>query len=219
MAEKRGAQRSRRASDDIVDRLRTMIVTLQLAPGSVVTEASLCELLGCSRTPLREALQTLAADRLVVATPQRGVSIAELSVIDYGHILEATLAVDRQVVRIAAERIDDERLAKLDELLEASDVARASGDRMGSADADWQLHCEIAEATGNPFLVDVSAGLHRLASRFVYYVYGRASGAESGALDDHRVIVEALRAHDPDRAEQAAADHYRNARNRMRAAL
>jgi DNA-binding GntR family transcriptional regulator len=219
MATQSGAQRSRRASDDIVDRLRTMIVTLELAPGSVVTEAYLCGLLGCSRTPLREALQTLAADRLVVATPQRGVSIAELSVIDYGHILEATLAVDSQVVRLAAERIDAERLARLDEILVASATALASGDRMGSADADWELHREIAEATGNPFLVDVSASLHRLAARFVYYVFGRANDAESGALDDHRVIVDALRAHDADGAEQAAVDHYRNARNRMRAAL
>ena len=211
--------RSRRASEDIVDRLRTMIVTLELAPGSVVTEAYLCDLLGCSRTPLREALQTLAADRLVVATPQRGVSIAELSVIDYGHILEATLAVDSQVVRLAAERIDDKRLSRLDEILAVSEEAIASGDRKCSADADWDLHREIAEATANPFLVDVSASLHRLASRFVYYVFGRTSGAESGALDDHKAIIAALRAHDPDVAEQAAVAHYRNARNRMRAAL
>lgn len=211
--------RSRRASEDIVDRLRSMIVTLELAPGSVVTEAYLCELLGCSRTPLREALQTLAADRLVVATPQRGVSIAELSVIDYGHILEATLAVDSQVVKLAAERIDDESLARLDEILVASETAIASGDRKGSAEADWELHRDIARATANPFLVDVSASLHRLASRFVFYVFGRTSGAESGALDDHRAIVAALRAHDPSAAEQAAIDHYRNARDRMRAAL
>jgi DNA-binding GntR family transcriptional regulator len=219
MTTRSATKRPRRASDDIVERLRKMIVTLELAPGSVVTEAFLCELLGCSRTPLREALQTLAADRLVVATPQRGVSIAELSIIDYGHILEASLAVDRPVVMLAAERIDDTRLQRLTEILAASAEACASGDRVGSADADWALHSEIARATENPFLVDVSASLHRLAVRFVYYVYGKATGAELAALDDHRTIVAALSAHDPVAAEQAIIEHFGNARDRMRAAL
>lgn len=196
-----------------------MIVRLELAPGSVVTEAYLCELLGCSRTPLREALQTLAADRLVVATPQRGVSIAELSVIDYGHILEATLAVDSQVLRLAAERITEEQLERLDQILVDSTHACEKGDLAASADLDWDLHHEIAEATGNPFLVDVSETLHRLAARFVYYVFGKETSADQGALDDHREIVAALRAHDTDEAERSAVRHYHNARQRMRAAL
>ena len=196
-----------------------MIVTLELAPGSVVTEVYLCELLGCSRTPLREALQTLAADRLVVATPQRGVSIAELSIIDYGRILEASVAVDRPVVMLAAERISAARLERLTEILAVAEEACSSGDRVGSADADWALHSEISKATENPFLVDISASLHRLAVRFVYYVYGKATGAETAAMDDHRNIIAALAAHDPVAAEQAIIDHYRNARDRMRAAL
>lgn len=206
-----------RASEAIVDRLRKLIVTLELAPGSVVTETYLCELLGCSRTPLREALQKLASEHLVVATPRRGVSIAELSIIDFGHMLEAIYGLERQIARLAAERIDDDGRSRMTALL--TEAEAADGDIARSAELDWEFHHELAAATGNPYLMESSDTLHRLSMRFVFLGFRRAAGATRGALDDHRAIVAALTERDPDAAEKAVAEHCAHGRDRMRAAL
>ena len=79
----------KRASDNILDELRRMIVMLELPPGAVYTEVQLADLLQCSRTPLREALSRLERERLVNRSPHRGLSIAELSMVDLGPLLEA----------------------------------------------------------------------------------------------------------------------------------
>ena len=67
-----------------------MIITLELAPGTAITEESLAALLNCSRTPVREALELLARAHFVVATPRRGVSAAELRLVDSIAMLEVT---------------------------------------------------------------------------------------------------------------------------------
>jgi DNA-binding GntR family transcriptional regulator len=113
IAEQRG-----RTSDRVLMDLRRMILTQELPPGSVVTEASLVEVLDCSRTPLREALQRLSHDHLVVAVPGRGVSISDLGIVQFGVVLEAEIAVESSLVRLAAERISDETLVHVDELLQ-----------------------------------------------------------------------------------------------------
>lgn len=208
-----------RASDEIVDRLRRMIVTLELAPGRNVTETYLRELLGCGRTPLREALQTLATEHLVVATPRRGVSIAELSVIDFRNLMEAASCIESQVARLAAERITDDRLAGLNELLEEEERVSLSGQLARSAMLDWDFHHEIGLSTGNPYLVESLDALHRLSLRFVFLGFQHSDDAAAGALEDHRAILAALSAGDVGMAERAILEHCDHGRERMRAAL
>src|SRR5664280_1733338 len=83
-----------RASDTALRQLRKMIITLELAPGEAITEESLGVRLKCSRTPIREALQQLVREHLVVATPRRGVTVADLSLTDFFAMLEATEGID-----------------------------------------------------------------------------------------------------------------------------
>ncbi len=218
MSTAKGAVHRGRASDRVLHELRRMIITLELAPGAVVTEEYLCELLGCSRTPLREALQLLAREHLVVAVPRRGVSIAELSIFDFVTLLDAIDGVEQVIVRFSAERITDAELERLDELVDASAEAEATGDLAQVAELDFDFHHALGEACGNKFLIETQDTLHRLSMRFVYLGFQRA-GTSSGAISDHRHIVEMLRTRDPDAVEAAVHEHAENARKRMRAAL
>ena len=93
--EQNGVQAGGRASDRIEHELRRMIVTLELAPGAEVSEPYLIERLKCGRTPLREALQRLAQEHLVVSVPRRGTSIAELSVSEFRELEEVRGLVPR----------------------------------------------------------------------------------------------------------------------------
>jgi len=195
-----------------------MIITLELPPGSVVTEASLVEVLGCSRTPLREALQRLSHEHLVVAVPRRGVSIADLSIVDFSAIVQSEEAVDCALIRLAAPRMSDDRLSYMDELLAQSDMAIADGDMEEVVDLDFKIHTAFGIASGNRFLLEFQEILLRLLARYVYLGFQGAGNAE-GAIADHRNVVAALRTRDPDACEAALRTHIRNGRERMRSAL
>jgi len=214
----RATQPPGRASDRVLHDLRHMIITLELPPGSVVTEASLVEVLGCSRTPLREALQRLSHEHLVVAVPRRGVSIADLSIVDFSAIVQSAEAVDSALIRLAAPRVSDDRLSYMDELLAQSDMAIADRDMEEVVDLDFKIHTAFGIASGNRFLLEFQGILLRLLARYVYLGFQGAGNAE-GAMADHRNVVAALRTRDPDACEAALRAHIRNGRERMRSAL
>lgn len=214
----KGTARPGRASDRVLKDLRHMIITLELPPGTVVTETSLVEVLGCSRTPLREALQRLSHEHLVVAVPRRGVSIADLSIVDFSSIVQAELGIDSALIRLAAERISDDQLSHMDDLLVRSDVAAADRDMEEVVDLDFQIHTAFGLASGNRFLLEFQEITMRLLARYVYLGFQGAGNAE-GAIADHRTIVAALRTRDPSVCEDALCTHIKNGRDRMRSAL
>jgi DNA-binding GntR family transcriptional regulator len=214
----RGTQRPGRASDRVLTDLRRMILTLELPAGAVVTEASLVEVLGCSRTPLREALQRLSHEHLIVAVPRRGVTVADLSIVDFSALIQAEEGIDSTLIRLAAERISDDQLDHMDELLARSDDAAAARDMEEVVDLDFQVHTTFGIASGNRFLLEFQEILLRLIARYVYLGFQSAGNAE-GAIADHRGIVAALRTRDPDLCEAALRTHIRNGRERMRSAL
>jgi DNA-binding GntR family transcriptional regulator len=207
-----------RTSDRVLAELRRMIVTLELPPGAVVTEDSLCARLSCSRTPLREALRALSREHLVVSVPHRGVSVAELSIEGFSDLMEATEGVEGYLLRLCAARITSEQLAQLQDVVKASEDVAATGDLGQVAELDFLFHHLLGKAAGNTLLGEVQDTLHRLAERFVFMGF-RKAGTAAGALADHRRIIAALGTRDPDEAEQAVHEHMRNARERMRAAL
>ena len=96
-----GKQARQSLADRAYDRLEEMIATLELRPGSIVTEGELVERLGIGRTPLREAVQRLAAQRLVTTLPRRGLVVSEVNLTDHLGVLETRRVLDRL---IAAER-------------------------------------------------------------------------------------------------------------------
>ena len=208
----------RRTSDRVLAQLRRMIITLELPPGTVVTEDRLCALLSCSRTPLREALRVLAREHLVVSVPHHGVSIAELSIADFAALVEAMEGVESFLVRLAAERISEAQLALMDDLVAASATAAADGDLAQVAELDFRFHHVLGEAADNRFMMEFQDTLHRLIVRFTFLGFRRA-GTAAGAVADHRLVVEALHSGDPAAAEEAVHHHMHDARERMRAAL
>ena len=117
--------------------IEELIVTLQLAPGAVLSEADLARRLGISRTPVREALQRLAREGLVRIMPRRGLLVTEVNIEKQLRMLDARREIERFLARHAAERrIDDERrmfLAVAEALAEAGagrdEVAFTRADR------------------------------------------------------------------------------------------
>src|SRR3954471_5829147 len=99
--------------EHVAQRLRTMLVEGQIAPGAKLNERELAQVLNVSRTPLREAIKMLAAEGLVELLPNRGAVAVTLSESDVLHTFEVMAGLEAQAGELAAQRITDEELAEM----------------------------------------------------------------------------------------------------------
>lgn len=197
-----------------------MIMTMELAPGSVVTEQSLSEILDCSRTPVREALQRLTSENLVVAGPRGGVIIADVSVLDLGQLLEAMEEIGAVAVKLAAQRATGQDLDSLRSVVGDAQQALAEADHLALAELDVAFHEALFVAGHNRYIADLAGPLHRLFARFAYLSYTRLDAAEIGyPLAEHASLVVAIEAKDVAGSKHLLAEHFRGMRSRLRSLL
>jgi DNA-binding GntR family transcriptional regulator len=198
----------KRQSDIAYDGLRTAIIRAELMPGAAIDERQCMEMLGVGRTPLREALQRLAQEDLLLAVPQRGYFISSTSAADFFHLNEFRLHSEALAARMAAMRIDDTQLAEFDALM---DEAR-TGVTERRMEVEWHLgidermHKLVARASGNPYLVQSLNRLYALSLRSLYVARVPVT-LIFDELENFTAIRDALAARDPDRAEAAMREH------------
>ncbi|MDQ0472745.1 GntR family transcriptional regulator [Labrys wisconsinensis] len=198
----------RRLSDTAYEGLRTAIITAELKPGEPIEERALMARLGVGRTPLREALQRLAQEDLVLAVPQRGYFVSSTSAADSFHLTEFRVHSEVLACRMAATRIDAAGLAALAALLDEAraGVAARRTELAWHLGIDERLHRLIAEATGNVYLAKALNRLYALSVRSLY-VARIPITLIFDELDNFTAIHDALAARDPDRAERAMRQH------------
>lgn len=175
-------------ADQAYDRIERMIVTLELPPGSYFSEASLAATLDLGRTPIREALQRLVADRLVLAIPKRGMKVTDIDVPEYLALLETRAVLDRLTVRRAATRVSPETAAELRQLAADIQVAAKHDDTEAFMQLDRQADLVLAEAAANPFGADASRALHAHARRF-WYQYRHAGDLTASAVHHASILL------------------------------
>ena len=203
-----------RASDKIVEQLRKMIITSEIAPGANVSEAYLAKRLQCGRTPLREAIQRLSQEYLIVSEPRRGVTISDLSLLDFGKLIEALLVVEATSVGLAARRVSDDLRRRLEVNVSETEAANNRGDLASVAELDSAFHNMLAQATNNHYLTDTITGLHRAFSRFGYIAWQRNQSA-GDSLREHHEILDAITQRDHALARQLTRAHVLAARDRI----
>jgi DNA-binding GntR family transcriptional regulator len=208
----------KRASDLVELQLTRMIVSLELPPGTMIGEAELMERLSCGRTPLREALQRLAQQYLVVSIPRKGVRIAELDLPGYVQLIEAVSHVEAIGARLAARSADGDDLDQFESIVETAEQAARSQDILVVTDLDYAFHYAVAESGANRYIVDATARLHLLTSRFIYLAMKKGLPAGQ-SLDEHHRIIAAIRARDEDAAADTTQAHFVLARDRIVSAL
>jgi GntR family transcriptional regulator, rspAB operon transcriptional repressor len=206
------------AGDLAYERLKRMIVTVEIPPGTALSEPALVARLGIGRTPVREALRQLASERLVVIFPRRGIVVAQLGLQEVQQLFEARLIVEGENARLAAERADanDERsLVSLNE-----DVHTAETDRSFASflDVDQRLHREIARIARNTFLAEAADRILTLTA-WLWHVHMARYGIEPSDFASHDRIIAAISDHDAPAAHQAMLDHIDRSRELLRVTL
>ena len=209
---------ARSLSDQAYFRIRELIVSLDLAPGSLISERELMEQLGLGRTPVREALRALARERLVDVYPRRGMFVSGVNVEDLAGLSEVRLTLEGRAARLAAERATAADRAKIELLLDEIDqTERALGERT-LIDLDQRVHRHIYECTHNAFLETTLNEYYVLTLRIWFLALDRVTRLED-AVNEHRALLEAIRDGDGARAEEAMCMHVKGFENAIRGVL
>ncbi|MBK5106448.1 MAG: GntR family transcriptional regulator, partial [Burkholderiales bacterium] len=148
--------------------LEEMIVTLKLPPGSAVSETALSQTLGIGRTPIREALQRLARERLVAILPRRGIIVSEINVKSQLRLLEVRREVERLVARSAARRASEEERARFLELARRFEQSAKTNDDVSFMRVDREFNEFSVMAARNEFAAGAMSLMHSLSRRFWY---------------------------------------------------
>lgn len=170
--------RPRSLTAQAYERVEEMIVKLELAPGSVISEAEMSATLGIGRTPVREALQRLAREHLVVILPQRGVLVSEIDVKRQLRLLETRREVERLVARSAARRASEAENKRFAELAREFAAAARSGDQGRFMRADKEFNDLSLRASRNEFAAGAMGLMHGLSRRFWFMHHRQADDTE-----------------------------------------
>jgi GntR family transcriptional regulator, rspAB operon transcriptional repressor len=186
--------------------IRELIVTLELPPGSVVSEADLMARLGLGRTPIREALRTLARERLVEVYPRRGIFVSGVDARDLAALSEVRSELEPFAARLAASRLTSADRVELDALLSELSAPGAAREGRALMDLDHRIHRFVYAAAHNAFLETVLDEYYMHALRIWYLALERVTSLADAVLE-HRALLEAIRDGDAERAAAVMTTH------------
>jgi DNA-binding GntR family transcriptional regulator len=192
-------------ADEVYRQIREDILSGRLRPRDHLVEVDLAERLSVSRTPVRESLQRLAADGLIVSHRRRWV-VYEHTVQEIADIYEVRMALEGYAARLACQRAGEEQIAALREFFESRQNRYPR--YAAFADFNSQFHQMITEAANNPYF-------QRLADANRFFTFNQQVAARYGDDDvaesdaQHAQIVQAIVNRDPDAAERIAREHIR----------
>ena len=229
-------ERKPKLSEHVVSALRDQILGGQILPGQKLpTEGQMTETFRVSRTVIREAMASLAADGLVESRQGAGVFVLEHPTLAFGsftqdigkvsqaiNVLEVRMGIEIESAGLAAQRHNAAQEARIQEAFFEFERLLNLGEPTGKA--DFAFHREIASATNNPFYVEI---IDALGDRTIpcdrnspwYSVEVLSSEYLAGLQREHLLILKAISASDPDAARAAMRAHLVAAQNRYRQRL
>jgi DNA-binding GntR family transcriptional regulator len=208
----------RSLQQQIHDRLLGRILRRELEPGERISPPVIAAAMGVSVTPVRDAVNQMAAEGLVTVTPRRGTVVSPVSVLDIEELYEIRLMIEPQAAEIAAGRASPAEIAHMQELAEQleADPPAAAGEvenletYLQEIATDAELHAAVVRAAHNVRLNTLYDGLrtHVLIARAVFPRLYRGQPHRRG---EHQRVVDAIVAHDGGAARDAMAGHLRQA--------
>lgn len=209
MPQSNGDRRKGRLHGSIVQKLRNLIVTGVLAPGTRLNERELCEQLDVSRTPVREAIKTLVQDGLLRAMPNQSPVVSELDPDEITDLIEVVVTIEGLAGELAARRATDEALAEIGMLHYRMILHHTRDELPGYFEANKAFHRQIVALSGNSVLAWTWEQLALRVDR-ARYSSNLWPTRWKAAIEEHQQIFDALSARDAKKAGQALRDHVRS---------
>jgi DNA-binding GntR family transcriptional regulator len=203
---------------EVAHQLRDLILDGSLEPGSRLSERQLGVELGVSRTPLREALRSLAGEGLVELLPRRGARVARLHEAEVDHIFAVLESLEALAGALACEAMSDADIAAVKSLHTRMVEAYKASDEDAFFDLNRQVHERILVGAANPVLMRMYESLSGQVRRARFMALNnRRQWAD--AVREHEEIIAALSSRDGERLSTALHAHLRGKRHKVKQTL
>jgi len=192
--------------DELVDRVRTLIVEGQLRPETRIHEGELGKALGVSRTPLREALKVLASEGLIELVAGRGAIVKKLTPKDVAEMLDVLTALEVLAARLACRHATPPQIAALRRIHDEMMGCYQTGNRLEYYWRNQAIHAGFAELSGNAFLASTHAMIQARLKR-IRFIGNEGPHRWAAAVAEHEEMIEALEARDEARLAAVVTQH------------
>lgn len=192
--------------DEVVVAVRDMILDSTLKPGERIAEVSLCEELGISRTPLREAIKVLASEGLIDLMPNQGAVVSPLTTEGVEALFEMMEALEVQIGALVAKRASDGEIRDIQSLHNEMVECHTGGRRGEYFALNQRIHRKLASATGNSYL---AADYERYQGKIrrARYLANLSQSRWDESAQEHEEIMEALNERDGERLGAILREH------------
>jgi DNA-binding GntR family transcriptional regulator len=204
--------------DEVLERVRDMIIEGRLAPGQRINEGQVGAQLGVSRTPLREAIKTLASEGLVEILPAKGAIVRKFTARDLADILEVIKSLEQLGGRIACAQASDATIEAIHTLHRDMLALYATRDRLDYFKLNQAIHSAIVAASGNAVLAEMHTTLQSRIKR-LRFVGNEGPEKWAGAVAEHEDMMAALLKRDADALSEAIGRHMDTTLVRVREVL
>ena len=200
--------------DEVVDRMRDMIVEGQLPSGSRINESEECQRLGVSRTPVREAIKTLASEGLIELVRNKGAVVKSLDVDQITEMLEAVAVLELFAARVGVTRSSDEEINEIVSMHKQMRSCFKAQDRLPYYKLNQSIHAAIVALAHNRAISLAHEAL-QMQLRRIRYVGNERPNSWSGAMREHEAMIKALKKREGDQLCAAIEEHLDHTRERV----
>lgn len=188
------------------EKIKHEIITLRFRPGEYLNEAQVSKLLRIGRTPVHQALNRLMLEGMVEVIPRKGVIVKAVSLNDVLEMIDVRIINETYCARLAVARADESDMAELARILDDSEKTVTTSDTVRQMMLDRDFHSTLARAAKNAVLAECIRTLHDRSLRF-WFISLRDPVHHVAVKEQHRAILDAIRARDPDAAVDAVRNH------------
>jgi DNA-binding GntR family transcriptional regulator len=194
--------------EKIASNIRNRIIESKIKPGERLTESDVANLLGVSRTPLREAFFQLHAEGFVKFTPRKGAIVSDISLTDAEETYVIKTALEALAARLAVRNVTQSFIDKLTDINQRlnEQIQKEKKDIKRIFDLNHKFHQMIIEASGNRKLSDMLLLVRQQTQRYNYIYLSLLSRLED-SIAEHSNIINALKDKDADSVEELVKKH------------
>jgi DNA-binding GntR family transcriptional regulator len=212
------SRQSNSLSEQAYSRIRSMIITLDLEPGSLISESALMNTLKMGRTPIREALRSLANEKLIEVYPRRGMFVSRVDVANLSQLSETRAVLEIKAAELAAQRSTAADQVITKNLIEEINAIKGDLDMPTLIGLDQRIHHHIYQCTHNEFLAAALDNYYAHALRIWFMALDRVEHL-ADAIIEHRALLEAIASNDPKAATKAMKEHVEGFESEIRKSL
>jgi DNA-binding GntR family transcriptional regulator len=209
-------------ADQAYLRLREEIISVELAPGTLLRDEELTQRIGAGRTPVREAVQRLRSDGFVTIIPRRGTLVSEINITDLAAIYEVRARLESWAARLAAERAGPADRAEAQALLDELDAMTAHEGYEALLRLDRRIHRFCYRCAKNAFLAETLDQYHNHSLRILNVTmrrFPKLTPRLDDVVRDQRLLLTGILDGDGAAAEKAAADHVKTFEREIRTVI